>query len=138
MSDKTLKVSSWNIRGLGDLFRGKCLRRWSKRFHKDLDVLCIQEIKAQCEQVEFQFNTLFPLCNYIVDYSREGWVGTAILSLPHCKVTDQGTRGDGTLAWCTIDTKVGPVSIASVYAPNSRASRIELWNWMCMNLHEGN
>lgn len=60
-----------------------------------------------------------------------------MVALPHRKVLAQGSRGDGTLAWCTVETEVGHVNIGSVYAPNSRVARIELWKWMSTHLHEG-
>lgn len=42
------------------------------------------------------------------------------------------------MAWCTIDTPIRSFSISSVYAPNERARRKDLWEWMDTNLHDGN
>lgn len=33
---------------------------------------------------------------------------------------------------------MGPLSYGSIYAPNERARRKDLWNWMAMSIHEGN
>lgn len=58
-----------------------------------------------------------------VDYNEEGRVGATIIVLSNLKVVAQGAKGDGTLAWCTVETSEGNVNIAFVYAPNERARR---------------
>lgn len=124
--NSTLQILSWNLRGMGDAFRGKALRRWINKFHKDLNIICLQELKAKQEKIEFQCKTLFPDKRFIVDYTVEGRAGTTVGILSNCNIQDSGTKGDGSFAWCTIDTVVGPVSVGSVYAPNERARRKEL------------
>lgn len=90
---------------------------------------------AQEDKVQFQLLTLFQDCTFEVDYSAEGRAGAAVVIMPHLKVLDKGSKGDGTFAWCTIETSVGPVSVGSVYAPNKRASDIALWEWLSNFTH---
>lgn len=88
----SLKISSWNVRGFGDLFRGRVARRWINRFHRDLDVIGLQELKARKDSIEFQLQTLFLDSKSIVDYSEEGRVGATIIILSNLQVLDQGLR----------------------------------------------
>lgn len=73
-----------------------------------------------------------------MDYSPQGRAGAAVGVLSNLKVLDKGVKGDGSFAWCTIDIVVGLVSVGSVYAPNERARRIKLCDWMTSHLHDGN
>lgn len=75
---------------------------------------------------------------FVVDYSEEDRAGAALIVLSNLIVLDQGSKGDGCLAWCSVATPVGPVSIASIYAPNERARRRDIWDWMSTHLHYGN
>lgn len=113
-----LKVTLWNVRGLGDSFRGRTVCQWISHFHRDLDVIALQELKANKYNIDFQFSTLFLGNNFIVDYVEEGCARATMIVLSNLIVLDQGTKGDGCLAWCIVDTSVGPVSIGSVYVPN--------------------
>lgn len=88
--------------------------------------------------MDFQLKTLFLDSTFEVDYSAVGRAGAAVVVFPHLKVLDQGSRGDGTFAWATIETKTGPVSIGSIYAPNKRALCIELWEWLLNFTHTSN
>lgn len=54
-----LEASLWNVRGMGDLFKGRAVRKWINRFHTNLDVICLQELKAHKEKLAFQLSTLF-------------------------------------------------------------------------------
>ncbi|KAL3681398.1 hypothetical protein R1sor_024354 [Riccia sorocarpa] len=53
--------------------------------------------------------------------------GTALVVAQKWRILSSGTRENGRLAWCAIDTKQGPVNIASIYAPNKRRERIRFW-----------
>lgn len=61
----------------------------------------------------------------------------AVLVLSGLKVLAQGAKGDGTFAWCTMKTVAGNVSIRSIHAPNERAKRIALWEWLHDFMHDG-
>lgn len=50
----------------------------------------------------------------------------------------KGVKGNGSFVWHTLDMPVGPVNVGSIYAPNERAKRMELWNRISSTLHEGN
>lgn len=110
------------MRGFGDPHRGKIVCRWVKRFHKDLGVLCLQELKAKKDNVDFKLRTLFKGSTFKVNYSNEGKAGAAVVVFSQHKVIAQGSKGDGTFALCTIESKSGPISVGSVCAPNERAA----------------
>lgn len=86
MTKKFLKVSSWNARGFGDPHMSKTVKKWVKHFHKNLDMLCLQERKAQKEKVEFQLKTLFQDSTYVVDYTTDARARAAVVAFPHLKV----------------------------------------------------
>lgn len=46
------------------------------------------------------------------------------------QVTEIGAKGDTTFVWAKILTDKGPILVGSVYAPNQRKERMELWRWM--------
>lgn len=61
-----------------------------------------------------------------MDYNEEGRAGAAVIVLLGLKVYAQGSKGDGTLAWCTMETPKGRVNVALVYVPNGRAKSSQL------------
>lgn len=138
MIEKIYKVSSQNIRGFGDPHQGKTFCKWVRRHDKELDVLCLQELKAQKDKIDFQLQTLFQDSVFEVDYSAEGRGGAALVVFLHLKVLAQGKRWDDTFSWCTIESSVGPVSIGSIYVPNDKAGCIELWEWLHNFTHQNN
>lgn len=138
MIEKTLKVASWNVRGMGNPYRGRVVRKWINKFHKNLDILCLQELKGKKEKLDFQLKSLFPQVATQVDYIEEGKTGATVIVLSSLKVLVRGARGDGTFAWCTVETKVGNVSVGSIYASNEREKRIALWDWLHNFLQDGN
>lgn len=126
--NNTLKISSWNVRGFGDPFWGWTVSRWVNRFHRDLDIIYLQEIKAQQNRIDFQLSSLLWDGKFVVDYAKGGRAGATIGVFSNLRVTDQGTKGDGCFAWCTVETSVGQVSIGLVYAPNECANCKDLWD----------
>lgn len=103
---------------MGDAFCGRTLQWWVNRFHPDLGVLCLQELKAQKSRIDFQLRTLFPQGRFMVDYLVEGRIGVTVGVISNLPIIDQGVKGDGCFAWYTLDTNVGLVNFGSVYAPN--------------------
>lgn len=137
MSNK-LKITSWNLRGMGDVFQGIALRKWINRFHWDLDGIGLQELKAKMDKIDFQLQTLFSTGKIVVDYSEDGKARAAVGSLSGLQINVQGTKGDNHFSWCTVETVVGPVNVGLVHAPNERAGRKDLWEWMVTQLPFGN
>lgn len=93
---------------------------------------------ASSEKVEFQIKTLVPQVTFQIDCNEEGKAGAIVIVLSNLKVMAQGSKGCGTLAWCTVETLAEKVNVASVYTPNEWSRRSRLWNWMSINLPEGN
>ncbi|KAL3692018.1 hypothetical protein R1sor_005669 [Riccia sorocarpa] len=51
---------------------------------------------------------------------------------------DAGVKGDGHVAWVKLNTIIGVVGVACVYAPQSETSRADLWCWLARLVNEGN
>lgn len=83
-------------------------------------MLCLHELKAQPEKIEFQIKSLFPNARFQVDFNEEGCASATFIVLSDLIVSIQGSRGDGTLVWYTMETSEGKVNIAFLYAPNER------------------
>lgn len=128
MNDNQLKINMWNVRGLGDPFRGETLKKWANHFHKDLGVLCLKDLKSKRDKIEFQLKTLFSNNAYKVHYTGEGRAGVAIMTMPHLKVLNKGSYEDGPFAWCKIETGVGHVHVRFVYALEKWGLKIGLWD----------
>lgn len=73
-----------------------------------------------------------------MDYSVEGHARVTVGVLSNLRIIDQGVKGAGIFAWCTLDIVVGPMTYGFVYPPNKQVRRKELWNWMATTLHKGN
>lgn len=100
-----IQVGSWNLRGLGEISQAQQLRKWIRKNKHQDTIMCLQELKLSSTQAEFKLSTVH-------------------------QVIDKGFRGDGTFAWATISTRYGDISTGSIYAPNKRRDRIDLWRWI--------
>lgn len=65
-------------------------------------------------------------------------VGAAILIAEKIQILDSGTKGDDTFAWMKLQTNTRELHIGSIYAPNERRKRINLWKWMTDTLPQEN
>ncbi|KAL3685489.1 hypothetical protein R1sor_003511 [Riccia sorocarpa] len=65
-----------------------------------------------------------------VDYSTNGWGGSALVIKPSIEILSTGVKGDGRVAWAKINTCKGPVGVMSIYSPHSKRERMELWWWI--------
>lgn len=93
-----------------------------------MDILCLQELQADEYKVDVQLSTIFPQGFHILDHSASHKAGCAIVVVSYIQVLDNGTKGDGTCAWASIQSMIGLITIVSIYAPTTqhRAQRIEL------------
>lgn len=71
---KNLRVFSWNVNGIRAVLRKKALQDFISEYQPD--ILCLQEIKAKPEQVEFDFPGYKVFWN---PAERAGYSGTAVL-----------------------------------------------------------
>lgn len=69
-----LRIFSWNVNGLRAVLRKNALQDFLSEFRPD--ILCLQEIKAKSEQVEYDFDGYKEFWN---PAERLGYSGTAIL-----------------------------------------------------------
>ncbi len=69
-----MRIFSWNVNGLRAVLRKEALQSFLKQ--EKPDVLCLQEVKANPEQVDFNFSDYNVFWN---SAERAGYSGTAIL-----------------------------------------------------------
>jgi exonuclease III len=121
-----LSVLSWNVRGLSDPCRKIRVKNWINTLTHPIDILMLQELKADEFRLNISLSYIFPNYNQIVAYPNDGCGGTAILVHPRLKIISSGaiTRG---LVWVSIEIAQEIVHFASIYAPNTYIERKALW-----------
>ena len=123
-----LKLFSWNVNGIRAVIKKDALLPFIKKY--DPDVLCIQETKAQRDQVEVD------LPGYVEHWhsaERKGYSGTAIFSkteplsvingLPPeiaKKYSLSDTYGDTTTEGRIITVEFDTYFLSTVYTPNAK------------------
>ncbi|KAL3681016.1 hypothetical protein R1sor_023972 [Riccia sorocarpa] len=105
--DCELTIASWNIHGLGCDDRVKVAEQWMRGTGKEAKVLALQEMKAGEDRLEFNVRKLIPGAHCMIDYSMSDRGGAAIVIHPSIKVLEGGIKGDGSMAWAVVETKVG-------------------------------
>jgi hypothetical protein len=97
----TLKMTSWNVRDLGNPHRAQLVQNWRPKFADDLDtcldIMALQELQANVSTVKFQLGTIIPTGKFLVDCTPKGKVRSTIIVKPGLVILDQGVKGDGTL-----------------------------------------
>jgi exodeoxyribonuclease-3 len=112
-----VKILSWNVNGIRALLHRNVLYPVIATY--DPDVLCLQEIKAQPEQVRFDLSS-HPH-HYWNGAARKGYAGTAVISktAPLSIRQDIGVTchdGEGRV----IATEFEAYFVVSVYVPNAK------------------
>lgn len=74
-----MKIYSWNVNGLRAVLRKGALQKFLEE--QQPDILCLQEIKAKPDQVDYDFPSYRVLWN---PAKRAGYSGTAILFSEEC------------------------------------------------------
>ena len=127
-----MKIYSWNVNGIRAVQRKELLMPFIEKLRPD--VLCIQETKAQDEQVEDIFAELLPEYEqYWHSAEKKGYSGTAIFTkippenvlhgLPEDikkQYTLDDTYGDTTKEGRILTLEFEHVYISTVYTPNSK------------------
>jgi exodeoxyribonuclease-3 len=72
-----MRIISWNVNGLRSVYR-KSLLNWLS--DSDIDIVCLQEIKAQKEQLDVEVGKFFDYKLFINSGMRMGYSGVAIYS----------------------------------------------------------
>jgi len=112
-----IEIISWNVNGIRAVANKEALKWIDER---DTDILCLQEIKAQKEQIP---NNLFEkeFSEVIVNSGeRKGYSGTATYSVLQSNFTstcnDIDTKHEGRI----IETCYGDIVLFNVYFPNGQ------------------
>lgn len=136
-----MKIFSWNVNGIRAVHKKGLLEPFIERFQPD--VLCLQETKANHEQVEVDFPDYF---EYWHSAERKGYSGTAIFTktepidvlygLPEHikqKYELEDAYGDTTTEGRVLVAEFEHIYVATVYTPNaktdlSRLAMREQWD----------
>lgn len=127
-----MKIYSWNVNGIRAVQKKGLFEPFLVKH--DPDVLCIQETKAQPEQVESEFAELFPEYHqYWYSAEKKGYSSTAIFSktepleiitgIPEhitTKYNLQDDYGDTTKEGRVMVAEYEPFYVSTVYTPNSK------------------
>lgn len=112
-----MKIVSWNVNGIRALLQRDLLAPFMAAH--DPDVLCLQEIKAQPEQVRLDLPS-HPY-HYWNSATRKGYAGTGIISRTEPLTIQKGmgvTRHDGEGRILTAEFEA--LFVVSVYVPNAK------------------
>ncbi len=112
-----MKIVSWNINGIRAIVKKDFFEDISKM---DPDIICLQETKAQNEEVEKALSKMTDYQQYYNSAGRKGYSGTAILSKtkPISITNDMGIDEhdtEGRLQCAEFDN----FYLVNVYVPNS-------------------
>lgn len=113
----TIEIISWNVNGIRAVANKEALQWIDER---EIDILCLQEIKAQKDQIP---NNLFEkeFTEVIINSGeRKGYSGTATYSMLQSDYTstrnDIDTKHEGRI----IETHYGDIVLFNVYFPNGQ------------------
>lgn len=127
-----MKIFSWNVNGIRAVQKKGQLEPFIKKYTPD--ILCIQETKAQPEQVELDFSTLYPeYQQFWHSAEKKGYSGTAIFTkieptraifgLPENikqKYHLDDTYGDTTKEGRVLTLEFDTFYLSTVYTPNAK------------------
>jgi exodeoxyribonuclease-3 len=115
-----LKIISANLNGIRSAYR-KDFFKWMKK--QRADVICIQETKAQIDQLNQDILAPAGYFSYFNDAEKKGYSGVAI----YCKTEPDKIHNK--LGWAVADTEgrylqadFGKLSVVSLYLPSGSSS----------------
>lgn len=111
-----MKLYSWNVNGIRAVLKKGALQSFLEEYKPD--VLCLQEIKAKPEQVDYDFTGYNVFWNPAM---RAGYSGTAILVSKTC-----------------LDAKKKPTAEMSVAVPEGRVLILDCSNFYLVNVYTPN
>lgn len=117
---ESLKMVSWNVNGLRAAAK-KGFYQWMQQ--EDADLICLQEIKAEPDQLPPELQTAAGYHSYFCNGTRKGYSGVALYSkIEPLKVTTQlGTErfdSEGR----TLIAEYPEFTLINCYFPNGKAS----------------
>jgi exonuclease III len=131
-----LHILTWNVRGLSEPHRKVIARDWINAHVPRLDVMMIQELKADDFCLKVALDYILPNFQQIIAYPDDGRGGTALLIHPKFKIVNSGTTTRG-MAWATIYIAQEIYHLGSVYAPNTASARKQLWHAIMSSAQNG-
>jgi len=118
-----MKLISWNVNGIRAV-ANKNAFAWVNELCPD--VLCLQEIKAEAEQIpEPLFSHTFT-CKHVNSASKKGYSGTMSFSTLPFEKTDTAWHIDHTHEGRILEHHFGDVALFNVYFPNGQQSEERL------------
>ncbi len=129
-----MKIYSWNVNGIRAVQKKALLEPFIKKHQPD--VLCIQETKAQPDQVSDMFEELLPeYQQFWYSAEKKGYSGTAIFTKSEPENVIQGLPkeikdkynlideyGDTTAEGRVLTVEYEPFFVSTVYTPNAKDS----------------
>ena len=127
-----LRIFSWNVNGVRSVLNKGALQKFISEYQPD--ILCLQEIKAKPEQVDYDFSGYKVFWNPAV---RAGYSGTATLvsdmffaskSSEEKNISDTNIVNIATAEGRVLALDCGEFYLINVYVPNSKPdlSRLKL------------
>jgi exonuclease III len=131
-----LTIISWNVRGLSDPNQKVILKNWLGGLHKKIDILMLQELKADDFRLEVALAYILPSYQTVTSYPKDGCGGTTLLIHPSIDIINSGVTLRGA-AWAEIRFAQNQYFVASIYAPNTALERKNLWNALTTTTPDG-
>jgi exodeoxyribonuclease-3 len=118
-----MKLISWNVNGIRAVAKKNAFA-WVDEVRPD--VLCLQEIKAEAEQIpEPLFDFAFT-CKHVNSATKKGYSGTMSFSTRAFDKTDTALHIDHTVEGRIVEHHFGDVVLFNVYFPNGQQSEARL------------
>ncbi|KFL35055.1 MULTISPECIES: exodeoxyribonuclease III [unclassified Sulfurospirillum] len=118
-----MKLISWNVNGIRAV-ANKNAFAWVDAFAPD--VLCLQEIKAEAEQIPEPLFAHGFTCKHVNSASKKGYSGTMSFSTRTFEKTDTAWHIDHTHEGRILEHHFGDVVLFNVYFPNGQQSEERL------------
>ena len=123
-----MKIISWNVKGITDPKKAKSINKWLRDSHQNVDVVCLQEIKASGETAKQRLQAVHPKFIWFHTANSQGTGGAAIGINPKLQLQDIMLSNLPSPNW--VGVKIGgasPLTVVSVYAGGSTQSRADMW-----------
>ena len=118
-----MKLISWNVNGIRAVATKNAFA-WVDE--EKPDILCLQEIKAEAEQIPEPLFAHAFTCKHVNSASKKGYSGTMSFSTKSFDKTDTAWHIDHTKEGRILEHHLGDVVLFNVYFPNGQQSEERL------------
>lgn len=119
-----MKILSWNVNGIRAIYK-KGFIAWFLK--EDPDIMCLQEIKAQTEQIPKEIRDIAGYYSYFAPAVRKGYSGVGVLTkLKPLDIKRGFGRDEFDIEGRTLVIDYGRFMLLSVYFPNGGMSEARL------------